>query len=74
MIGTKIVEDNEGHLSMLMILIFRSVFKVIWSSRSFFFNGNPYFWHRIRKEREILRLKWYFRICYCEFKKVKSRL
>jgi len=36
MVATKIVEDNEGHLSVLMILIFRSIFKVIWRSRSFF--------------------------------------
>jgi len=27
MVGTKIVEDNEGHLSVLMILTFRSIFK-----------------------------------------------
>jgi len=36
MVGTKIVEDNEGHLSVLMILTFKSIFKVIWKSRSFF--------------------------------------
>jgi len=35
---------------------------------------NGYFLHRIRKEWEILRLKWYFTIWYCEFKKIKSRL
>jgi len=36
MVGTKIVKDNEDHLSVLMILTFRSIFKVIWRSRSFF--------------------------------------
>jgi len=44
--------------SALLILIFRSIFKIIWWSKWFFKNGNPYFWHWIRKEREILRPKW----------------
>jgi len=37
MVGTKIVENNEGHSSVLIILTFKSIFKVIWRSRSFFF-------------------------------------
>jgi len=34
MVGTKIVEDNEDYLSVLMkIFTFRSIFKIIWRSR-----------------------------------------
>jgi len=36
MVKAKVVEDNGGHLTVLIVLTFRSIFKVIWRSRSFF--------------------------------------
>jgi len=33
MIKARIVEDNGEHLTMLIVLTFRSIFKVIWRSR-----------------------------------------
>lgn len=46
----QIVQDSRCLMSVLMTLTLKLIFKAI-------FYGNPYFSHRIRSGREILRRK-----------------
>jgi len=66
MVKARIVEDNGGHLTVLIVSTFRSIFKVIWRSRSFFKIRIPIFDTGFEKRGKfyvkndiwIYRLKW----------------
>jgi len=53
MVKARIVKDNGGHLTVLIVLTFRSIFKVIWRLRSFFKIRTPIFDTGFEKSRKF---------------------
>ena len=61
MVSTKIVKDSRGHLSVLMTLTFRSIFKVIWRSRPFFKMETSIFETGFEKNRKFYIRNYIFK-------------